>query len=100
LLFNIQLREVLKWRKKSAMRSNRQMLGLDEKWGLDHGAWSVIKHMYPNADVPVVQFSIDRRKDPNYHFELANELSFLRRKGVLIVGSGNMIHNLAGDCME
>lgn len=69
-------------------------VGLDEKWGLDHGAWSVIKHMYPNADVPVVQFSIDRRKDPNYHFELAKELSFLRRKGVLIVGSGNMIHNL------
>lgn len=69
-------------------------VGLDDKWGLDHGAWSVIKHMYPNADVPVVQFSIDRRKDPNYHFELAKELSFLRRKGVLIVGSGNMIHNL------
>lgn len=69
-------------------------VGLDEKWGLDHGAWSVVKHMYPNADVPVVQFSIDRRKGPNYHFELANELSFLRRKGVLIVGSGNMIHNL------
>ncbi|MBK7265711.1 MAG: 4,5-DOPA dioxygenase extradiol [Ignavibacteriales bacterium] len=69
-------------------------VGLDEKWGLDHGAWSVIKHMYPNADVPVVQFSIDRRKGPNYHYELAKELSFLRRKGVLIVGSGNMIHNL------
>jgi len=69
-------------------------VGLDEKWGLDHGAWSVVKHMYPNADVPVVQFSIDRRKGPNYHYELAKELSFLRRKGVLIVGSGNMIHNL------
>ena len=69
-------------------------VGLDEKWGLDHGAWSVIKHMYPNAGVPVVQFSIDRRKGPNYHYELAKELSFLRRKGVLIVGSGNMIHNL------
>lgn len=69
-------------------------VGLDEKWGLDHGAWSVVKHMYPNADVPVVQFSIDRRKGPNCHYELAKELSFLRRKGVLIVGSGNMIHNL------
>lgn len=69
-------------------------VGLDEQWGLDHGAWSVIKHIYPDADVPVVQFSIDRRKDPNYHFELAKELAFLRRKGVLIVGSGNMIHNL------
>lgn len=69
-------------------------VGLDEKWGLDHGAWSIIKHMYPNADVPVVQFSIDKRKGPSYHYELAKELSFLRRKGVLIVGSGNMIHNL------
>lgn len=69
-------------------------VGLDEKWGLDHGAWSVIKHMYPNADVPVVQLSLDRRQGPEYHYELAKELSFLRRKGVLIVGSGNMIHNL------
>lgn len=70
-------------------------VGLDEKWGLDHGAWSVIKHMYPNADVPVVQFSLDRRKDLDFHFELAKELSFLRTKGVLIVGSGNMVHNLS-----
>ncbi len=69
-------------------------VGLDEKWGLDHGAWSVIKHMYPNADVPVVQLSLDKRKDPAYHFELAKELAFLRRKGALIVGSGNMVHNL------
>lgn len=66
----------------------------DVQWGLDHGAWSVIKQMYPKADVPVLQFSLDRNKSPKYHNELAKELSFLRKKGVLIVGSGNMVHNL------
>lgn len=69
-------------------------VGLDEKWGLDHGAWSVIKHMYPNADVPVVQMSLDYRQSAQWHYDLAKELSALRRKGVLIVGSGNMVHNL------
>ncbi len=67
---------------------------LDENWGLDHGAWSVIKHMYPNANVPVFQMSLDRNQNPEYHFELAKELKLLRQKGVLIVGSGNMVHNL------
>lgn len=66
----------------------------DEKWGLDHGAWSVIKHLYPNADVPVIQMSLDYNKSPQYHYELAQELKALRKKGVLIVGSGNMVHNL------
>lgn len=66
----------------------------DVQWGLDHGAWSVIKQMYPKADIPVVQFSLDRNKTPRYHYELAGELAFLREKGVLIVGSGNMVHNL------
>ena len=67
---------------------------LDETWGLDHGAWSVIKHLYPNADVPVIQLSIDYTKNAEYHFELAQKLRALRHKGILIVGSGNIIHNL------
>ena len=69
-------------------------VGLDEKWGLDHGAWSVIKHLYPNADVPVIQMSLDYTQSPQYHYKLAKELGSLRKKGVLIVGSGNMVHNL------
>jgi 4,5-DOPA dioxygenase extradiol len=67
---------------------------LDEHWGLDHGAWSVIKHLYPNADIPVIQMSIDYTKSGQYHFELAQKLSALRSKGILIIGSGNIIHNL------
>jgi len=67
---------------------------LDDKWGLDHGAWSVIKHMYPKANVPVVQLSLDYYKTPKEHYALAKELHKLREKGVLIVGSGNIVHNL------
>jgi 4,5-DOPA dioxygenase extradiol len=67
---------------------------LDLNWGLDHGAWSVIKHLYPSADVPVIELSLDYSQPPQYHYELARELSSLRKKGVLIVGSGNMVHNL------
>jgi len=69
-------------------------IGLDDKWGLDHGAWSVIKHLYPNADVPVIQMSLDYNKPAKYHYELAQEIKSLREKGVLVIGSGNMVHNL------
>ena len=69
-------------------------VGLDGKWGLDHGAWSVIRRMYPEADVPVIQMSLNYSQTPQYHYDLAKELSALRNKGVLIIGSGNMVHNL------
>ena len=69
-------------------------VGLDEKWGLDHGCWSVVKHLYPKADIPVIELSLDYYQSPQYHYEMAKELSSLRNKGVLIIGSGNMVHNL------
>jgi 4,5-DOPA dioxygenase extradiol len=67
---------------------------LDHDWGLDHGAWSVLKNMYPAANIPILQLSIDYTRDADYHYQLAKELSALRSKGVLILGSGNMVHNL------
>lgn len=70
-------------------------VGLDEKWGLDHGAWSVIKHLYPKADIPIIQMSLDYYRTPQYHYELAQEIKPLREKGVLVIGSGNIVHNLA-----
>jgi 4,5-DOPA dioxygenase extradiol len=62
-------------------------------WGLDHGTWSVLKQLYPEANIPVIQMSIDHYKDAQYHYDLAKQLAGLRKKGVLIVGSGNMVHN-------
>lgn len=69
-------------------------VGLDHDWGLDHGCWTVVRHMYPEANVPVLQLSIDYHRPPAYHYALAKELTALRNKGVLIMGSGNMVHNL------
>jgi 4,5-DOPA dioxygenase extradiol len=66
----------------------------DEKWGLDHGCWSVLNQMYPEAEIPVLEMSLDYRQSPEFHYNLAKILAPLRKKGVLIIGSGNMVHNL------
>lgn len=69
-------------------------VGLNHDWGLDHGAWTVVKRMYPKANIPVIQLSIDYGQPAAYHYNLAKEITPLRKKGVLIIGSGNMVHNL------
>ncbi len=69
-------------------------IGLDSAWGLDHGTWSVLRQLYPAADIPVIQMSLDYNQNPQYHYDLAKELASLRKKGILIIGSGNMVHNL------
>ena len=80
--------------KETASMIHTATVELAHDWGLDHGTWTVVRHMYPEADIPVLQLSIDYTKDAQDHYDLAKELQALRKKGVLIIGSGNMVHNL------
>jgi 4,5-DOPA dioxygenase extradiol len=80
--------------KETASLIHSAHVELDHDWGLDHGTWTIVRHMYPEANIPVLQLSIDFTKGPQYHYDLAKELYALRKKGVLIIGSGNMVHNL------
>lgn len=69
--------------------------GIDNSWGIDHGTWSVLNRMYPAADIPVFQMSLDQSASSRYHFEIGQQLKSLREKGILIIGSGNIVHNLS-----
>jgi 4,5-DOPA dioxygenase extradiol len=81
--------------KEAASLIHSTKVELDHDWGLDHGTWTVVRHMYPHANIPVLQLSIDYTKNPIFHYELAKEIYQLRKKGILVIGSGNMVHNLS-----
>ncbi|MCX6264629.1 MAG: 4,5-DOPA dioxygenase extradiol [Bacteroidetes bacterium] len=80
--------------KETAAQISSAEVVLDHDWGLDHGTWAIVRHMYPKANIPVLQLSMDYTKTARFHYELGKELLHLRKKGVLIIGSGNMVHNL------
>ena len=80
--------------KETQMLITKTQVQSDFEWGLDHGTWSVLLPMFPNADIPVFQLSIDYSQPPQYHYDLSKELTALRKKGVMIIGSGNIVHNL------
>lgn len=80
--------------KELKQKINYTSVSEDSSMGLDHGAWTILKHIYPDADIPTFQLSIDYSKPPEYHYELAKPLNYLRDKGVVIIGSGNIVHNL------
>ncbi len=80
--------------KETQMLITKTKVQSDFEWGLDHGTWSVLLPMFPNADIPVFQLSIDYSQPPQYHYDLSKELTALRKKGVMIIGSGNIVHNL------
>ena len=80
--------------KEIASTIKKTTVGHDLEWGLDHGTWSVLNVIYPNANIPVIQLSLDHTQGAQYHYDLAKELAVLRKKGILIIGSGNMVHNL------
>jgi 4,5-DOPA dioxygenase extradiol len=80
--------------KETASLIHTADVALSHDWGLDHGTWTIVRHMYPDAKIPVLQLSIDYTKDAKYHYELSKEIYQLREKGVLIIGSGNLVHNL------
>lgn len=80
---------------KEIQETTTASIDLNHNWGFDHGSWSILKHLYPEADIPVLELSLDYTRGAEYHYRLARELKYLRKQGVLVIGSGNMVHNLS-----